>query len=80
MKIVNQETLVPLGLAIVLIGTVATWVESVRSGMQGHSDQLEILTRNHDAHIKLVMEINSRLSRIEWAIAQERENGRKTRN
>lgn len=68
MKVINQQTLIPFGLAIVMIGSVATWVEMVRGDIKNHSDQLEILSKNHEAHIKLIIEMNSRLSRIEWAL------------
>lgn len=68
MKIVNDQTLIPIGLAVTLIGSVAMWISSVRSDLASHSEQLVALSRNHDAHIKLIMEINSRLSRIEWSL------------
>jgi cobalamin-dependent methionine synthase I len=67
-KSINQETLMPIGLAVLIIGTAATWVASVQGDIKSHSEQLVVLSKNHEAHIKLVMEINSRLSRIEWAL------------
>lgn len=71
MKIVNESTLVPVGLAIALIGSVATWVGSVRTDLQSHTNQIEILSKNQDANWKLNQEINNRLSRIEWKMEVE---------
>lgn len=70
MKIVNNQTLVPVGLAVVVIGTAAAWVESVRSEIKSHSSQLEILTKNQEANLKLNWEINARLSKIEWSLEE----------
>lgn len=70
MKIVNNQTLMPVGLAVVVIGTAATWVESVRSDIKSHTIQLENLAKNQEEHLKLNWEINSRLSRIEWKLEE----------
>lgn len=67
-RIVNQETLIPVGLAIVIIGTAAMWISDMRNVVKAHQEQIELLSKNHEAHIKLITEINSRLSRIEWKL------------
>lgn len=68
-KSINQETLVPVGLAVLIIGTTAMWVSDTRNGMKTASEQIEILNRNNEANIKLIYEINARLSRIEWKLS-----------
>lgn len=72
-KSINQETLVPLGFAVVVISTVAMWVADTRAGMKAAAEQIEILNRNNETNIKLIYEINSRLSRIEWGLSKARE-------
>ncbi len=71
-KELNQATLVPLGLAVVIIGTVAMWVADTRSELRAHSDIIEELKKSNDASYKLVSEINSRLSRMEWQLEKTR--------
>lgn len=78
-KVVNSETMVPIGLAVMVVGSVATWVSSVRSDLQSHTNQIEILAKNQEAHLKLNLEINSRLSRIEWKL-EEDTNGNDRKN
>lgn len=79
MRIVNQETLIPIGLAIVIIGSITTWVTGVRNELASHSEQLAALYKNHESDIKLNIEINSRLSRIEWGLEQRYVNERKNK-
>ncbi len=68
----NQETLVPLGLAIVVIGAVATWVSEVKYEIREHKEIIEELKKSNDSSFKLVHEINSRLSKIEWALEKRK--------
>lgn len=70
---INQETLIPIGLAVVLIGGVSMWITDIRSQLKYDFDRIEVLTASHEANIKLIAEINSRLSRIEWRL-EERPN------
>lgn len=69
-KIINQDTLMPVGLAVLVIGSSAMWVADVRSSMKANEAQIEALTASQGVNIKLIQEINSRLSRIEWKLEE----------
>lgn len=73
-RVVNSETLIPLGLAVLIIGAVATWVSDVRGRVGFNTENIEALKKTSDATIKLVYEINSRLSRMEWSLENLKEN------
>lgn len=73
-KIINQETLMPIGLAILVIGGITAWVSETRSELKNNSEQIKSLSEGNVVHIKLINEINSRLSRIEWALEQKKRN------
>lgn len=74
-KILNQNTLIPMGLAVVVIGGAATWIGDLKNQVKGHEELLVELKRANEANNKLNYEINSRLSRIEWKL--ERANNPK---
>lgn len=73
MNKLSQETLVPMGVAIVVIGTVATWVSNTSTSIKHQAEQLAAMSETHGANMKLISEINSRLSRIEWSLFEKRE-------
>lgn len=60
----------PVGLAVLVIGSSAMWVADVRSSMKANEAQIEALTASQGVNIKLIQEINSRLSRIEWKLEE----------
>lgn len=62
----------PVGLAVLVIGSSAMWVADVRSSMKANEAQIEALTASQGVNIKLIQEINSRLSRIEWKLEEGR--------
>lgn len=68
MKQIGQDTLVPLGLAIVVIGSVSMWVADVRSEIKLHDGLIQELKQASETNYKVIYEINSRLSRIEWRL------------
>lgn len=71
LKSISQETFIPLGVAIVVIGTAAAWATNVATQIQAHKEILEQLKSVNDSNFKMVYEINSRLSRIEWRLEKE---------
>lgn len=73
-KSITQETFIPIGVAIVVIGTAAAWATNVASQIQAHKEILEQLRSVNDSNFKMVYEINSRLSRIEWRLEKESTN------
>lgn len=67
-KVIREDTLVPLGIAVVAIGTITAWAVEVKSQVRSHAEVIESLRQANEANIKLISEINSRLSRIEWKL------------
>lgn len=67
-KILNQETLVPIGLAVMVIGASAMWITDVTSQVKMHSVEIKSLAQSNEAQLKLIYEVNQRLSRIEWQL------------
>lgn len=67
-KILNEDTLVPIGVAIAVIGTVTAWIVDTKNGLASHTEIIESLNRANEDQVKLIHEINSRLSRIEWKL------------
>jgi hypothetical protein len=72
MQKIGQETLVPLGVAVVVIGAIATWVNTVESKIAANTAIIKEIRTTNDASLKQVYEINSRLSKIEWAIEKKK--------
>jgi hypothetical protein len=70
-KIVTQETLIPIGLAVVVIGAVTTFVVETRARQKANEDLLEALKQTHEAHVKIIHEVDARLSRIEWRLEKD---------
>ena len=71
LKSITQDTYVPIGVAIVVIGAVAGWVTGVGATMKTHQEVIEQLKLSNESNYKLIYEINSRLSRIEWRLEKE---------
>lgn len=69
-KIINQETLVPIGIAIIVIGSASVWVTEMKSQIKINTDTIEILKKGQEDNFKLNHEINSRLSRLEWKLEE----------
>lgn len=72
MQRIGQDTLVPLGIAVIVIGAVATWVNSVDSRIHGNVQIINELRATNDAAFKQLAEINSRLSKIEWSLEKKK--------
>jgi hypothetical protein len=70
-KTITQETFVPIGLAIAIIGSVTAWVTDLRSQMNNNTAIINSLRSGDERNIKLFQEINSRLSRIEWKLERK---------
>lgn len=71
MRHLNQDTLIPIGLAILVIGGATSWISGVSNTLSAQSEVIVELRRNNEDNIKLVTEINSRLSRIEWKLEKK---------
>lgn len=72
MKSLNQNTLIPIGLAIFVIGGGAAWVTNVSTEMAECREEKVENKKNNAAIFKMVYEINSRLSRLEWKLEKEK--------
>lgn len=72
-KVINHDTLVPIGVAIAVIGAVSMWVADVTNTSKAHATQIHSLVESNTDQVKLIHEINSRLSRIEWRLERESE-------
>lgn len=70
-KVLNEETLVPIGLAVVAIGGITAWAVEMRSQVSAHTEVIAALTQANESQLKLIHEVNSRLSRIEWKLENE---------
>lgn len=64
---ISENTLIPLGIAVIAIGGAATWLTAMKSKVDEHGILIEELRHSNEEHFKMVYEINSRLSRMEWA-------------
>jgi hypothetical protein len=71
-KIINQDTLVPLGLAIAIIGSVAAWACDIHAKVNNYETVITDIKKNNEFNVKLIYEINSRLSRIEWKLEEKK--------
>lgn len=79
-RIVNQETLVPIGLAVLVIGTLSNWWVRYQTKVDYHDQQLSVMSNTDDQILKLVNEINGRLSRIEWKLETKGDKNGKSGN
>lgn len=67
-NVVNQGTLIPLGLAVAIIGSAAMWVSDISNQIKFNSGRIDFLSKSNEDQVKLIYEVNSRLSRIEWRL------------
>lgn len=72
MKALTESTLVPLGIAIITIGGGAMWLTDVYAQVKESKMSIVRIEQKQDEYVKLVTEINGRLSRIEWRIETKR--------
>lgn len=67
-KTLNENTLVPIGLAIVVIGACATWVTKINDFKERSCSKQQKVNSRLDDHDKQFYEVNSHVSRLEWKI------------
>jgi hypothetical protein len=68
MNTITQGTLIPLGLAVAVIGGAAVWVTETRAQIRHNTIAIEEVRRLQAEYVKQLYEINSRLSRMEWKL------------
>jgi hypothetical protein len=74
-KHISESTLIPMGFAVLVIGTGTMWITDMTSQVKQHKEILDEMRKSEETGQKLIYEINSRLSRIEWRL--ETKNGGK---
>lgn len=74
MKALTESTFVPLGIAIIAIGGGAIWLTNVYAQVKESNVAIERLGQKQEEYNKLVIEINGRLSRIEWKLETTKES------
>ena len=71
MKSISEITLIPIGVAVISIGGGAMWLTEIYQQGRSNSNRIERLEQKQDEFNKLVIEINGRLSRIEWRLEEK---------
>lgn len=70
---ISQETLMPIGLAVLVIGGGAMWVTNIKNQLDLDRENISSLVKNYELYTKTIVEIDSRLSRIEWKMEKQQE-------
>lgn len=78
-KVITEQTLIPIGIAVVVIGSIAGWATNVATQLHVHQESIERVKAADESNFKLIYEINSRLSRIEWKLENGYGDDRKNR-
>lgn len=73
MKLLTDNTLVPLGVAIVGIGGAAMWLTSLYFQTQANAAQIQRLADKQDAYLATLIEIRSDVAVIKSQIEKEKE-------
>lgn len=68
MKALTENTLIPLGIAILAIGGGSMWITSLYAEVQSTSTAVKEARTRQEETSKTLNEINERLSRIEWKL------------
>lgn len=68
MGAITEKTLIPLGLAVIAIGGGSMWLTQVYAEVKDSSQKLQHVIIQQEEYNKNLIEINSRLSRIETKI------------
>lgn len=64
MKTFTENTLVPIGLAVFVIGSGAGWITKMWIQTEAHGKSLDRLEQKSEAYVQSVDVINGRLSEI----------------
>lgn len=68
LKTITESTLIPVGLAVITIGGASMWVTQLKAQLDVDNSIIAELRRASEGQTKLIYEINSRLSRLEWKL------------
>lgn len=68
LKELSDKTLLPLGLAVIVIGGGAIWLTTVYNEVQANTRAIESATITQKEYVKTLQEINLRLTIIEQKI------------
>jgi len=69
---ITDKTLIPLGLAVIAIGGGSMWLTEVYAEVKDTSRHVERLAAVQEEYNKNLIEINNRLSRIEWKLGDKK--------
>ena len=69
---ITDKTLIPLGLAVIAIGGGSMWLTNVYAEVKQNTQAVIELTQHQDFYNKNLIEINSRLIRIESKLEDRR--------
>lgn len=72
---ITQDTLMPLGMVIVLIGGVM-WLDEVAAKVKATADSQEEFRRDQIDTKNILMQMNTRLSRIEGSLKRSEHEDR----
>ena len=72
MKVINQKTLVPLGMSVFIVGGAAFWLSSLQALAQVNKETLHHVINKQTAYNTCIMDIKSDIAEIKGELKRIR--------